>query len=367
MTHGVKMSVSVIVPVYNAERFLDQCLLSIRNQSGCDLEVICVNDGSTDRSPEILRRHSAEDSRVRVVDKENGGYGSACNRGLAEARGEWVSIVEPDDWIEPGMYGDMLSFARTFDSHVDIVKTPWWNINDWDCPGADQYRTGSPLPLRLSQSTRPFSLCDHPELIEYHPSIWSALYSRSFMLDKAIRFIEYPGAGWADNPFLIDTLCQAGSIAYLDKAYYCYRLDPPGSTRNHSTEAAVLMPFERWLAMLERLRSIGVSDRGVIESHYIRGFKYVEGAIHDDGADNPLVQDGAKRVFASMDPELVMSSCKIDPRRKRFFCSVMGLNYSDGHALASLMYSMREQLMHLRCLGIKGIESRVRYRLLARF
>ena len=280
MTHGVKMSVSVIVPVYNAERFLDQCLLSIRNQFGCDLEVICVNDGSTDCSLEMLRRHSAEDSRIRVIDKENGGYGSACNRGLTEASGEWISIVEPDDWIEPGMYGDMLAFAEALDSDVDIIKTPWWNINDWDCSASDQYRTSSPLSLRLRQSGRPFALSDHPELIEYHPSIWSALYRRSFILDRGIRFIEYPGAGWADNP---------------------------------------------------------------------------------------LVQDGTLRVFASMDPKLVMSSSKIDPRRKRFFCSVMGLNYSDGHALSSLMYSMREQLIHLRCLGIKGIESRVRYRLSARY
>ncbi len=72
MTHYTKASVSVIVPVYNAERFLDQCMLSICNQSGCNLEVICVSDGSTDRSLEILRRHAAGDSRVRVIDKQNG-------------------------------------------------------------------------------------------------------------------------------------------------------------------------------------------------------------------------------------------------------------------------------------------------------
>ena len=81
-----------------------------------------------------MKRHAAEDPRVRVIDKENGGYGAGCNRDMDEARGEWVSIIEPDDWIEPGMYADMLAFAAQFNQQIDVIKTPWWNINHRDQP-----------------------------------------------------------------------------------------------------------------------------------------------------------------------------------------------------------------------------------------
>lgn len=105
--------VSVIVPIYNAEPFLDQCLKSISSQTHKNLEIICLNDGSTDESLSIMQTHAAQDNRMRVIDKPNQGYGATCNRGIEEASGQWIAIVEPDDWIEPGMYADMLAFATT--------------------------------------------------------------------------------------------------------------------------------------------------------------------------------------------------------------------------------------------------------------
>ena len=115
--------VSIIVPVFNAEPYLAQCLDSILAQTHRELEVICLNDGSTDGSLAIMQAYAARDERIRVIDKQNQGYGATCNRGLEEARGAWISIVEPDDWIEPGMYADMLAFEATFNDPADIVKT----------------------------------------------------------------------------------------------------------------------------------------------------------------------------------------------------------------------------------------------------
>ena len=103
--HGDSQSlVSVIVPIYNVEKYLDQCLDSIEAQTHKNIEVLCINDGSTDGSPDIIRAHAAGDPRVVMVDKANGGYGQGCNMGLRLAKGDWISIVEPDDWIEPTMY-----------------------------------------------------------------------------------------------------------------------------------------------------------------------------------------------------------------------------------------------------------------------
>ena len=119
--------VSVVIPIYNAERFLDQALSSVEKQTHRNLEIICVNDGSTDGSLDIIKAHAARDDRYIVIDKQNEGYGASCNKGIEVAKGEWIAIFEPDDWIESGMYGDMLAFAgrECPDAVVDVIKTPY--------------------------------------------------------------------------------------------------------------------------------------------------------------------------------------------------------------------------------------------------
>ena len=103
--------VSVLVPIYNVERYLERCLSSLAAQTFNDFEVICVNDGSTDGSLDIMREHAAHDPRVRVIDKPNAGYGAACNTGIDAATGDYVAIVEPDDYLTGDMFGDLLAFA----------------------------------------------------------------------------------------------------------------------------------------------------------------------------------------------------------------------------------------------------------------
>lgn len=319
-----KALVSVIVPIYNTEKFLDQCLSSIEAQTYKNFEVLCINDGSTDGSRDIILAHAERDPRIKLVDKENGGYGQGCNLGLSLAKGEWVSIIEPDDWIEPGMYADMLSFAASFDETIDIVKTPWIDIHDWDDPKREK-----PYPCLMSDrikksSPKPFTLTEMPILIEMHPSIWSAIYRSEFIKEHAIRFPEYPGAGWADNPFLVETMCQAKAIVYLNKAYYNYRIDLPGSTIRHKSEEATSRPFDRWEDMLAVIKRIGIEDERVIAAHYVRGFNYIRGANFDDGRDNPIVARRTRDVITAMDPKIVATSDEISPYYKKFYDEVMG-------------------------------------------
>ena len=106
---GMRPTVSVIIPIFNVEKYLAQCLDSIRAQDE-PLQVLCVNDGSTDGSKEIIERYVELDSRFVLVDKPNGGYGNAVNVGLDHATGDYISIIEPDDWIEPGMYTEMIDY-----------------------------------------------------------------------------------------------------------------------------------------------------------------------------------------------------------------------------------------------------------------
>ena len=345
MREDSRALVSVIVPIYNVEKYLDQCLSSIEAQTHKEIEIICINDGSTDRSPEIISAHAKKDPRVRLVDKANGGYGQACNLGLRLARGTWVSIVEPDDWIDKGMYADMVAFAASFDETVDIVKCPWTDICDWDDPKR-QHPHKCSMKGKIKQSKRPFTVAEEPLLLEHHPSIWSAIYRRDFLAERDIRFPEYPGAGWADNPFLIETLCQARAIVYLDHAYYNYRRDLPGSTRHHKTAEAVERPFDRWHDMLDVLKRLGVTDERIIASHYVRGFNYARGAMYDDGAKNPLVVKRIKQMVEAMDPGIVERSPRISPYHKKFFCEQRGIPYGKSRAayiLDELRFSLKSE------------------------
>ncbi len=96
--------VSVIVPVYNGEKYLKECLDSILSQTLSDIEIICVNDGSTDGSYDILENYKLKDSRIKIINKPNTGYGNSMNVGIQESQGEFIGIVESDDYVEPNMY-----------------------------------------------------------------------------------------------------------------------------------------------------------------------------------------------------------------------------------------------------------------------
>ena len=123
MSSSSQPLVSVIVPVYNNEAYLPQCLDSIVTQTLSDIEIILVNDGSTDQAGEICKEYAAGDSRIRFLDQENRGPSSARNAGLEVAKGEHIGFVDSDDWIEPHMYERLVQIATEHD--CDIV---WANV-----------------------------------------------------------------------------------------------------------------------------------------------------------------------------------------------------------------------------------------------
>lgn len=315
--------VSVVIPICNVEKFLDECLDSVQGQTLKDIEIICLNDGSSDGSSAIMHAHGEADARIVCIDKENEGYGATCNRGLEMARGEYVAIVEPDDYLLPGMFEEMLRLGDELGGGVDVIKTPWFDLLEWDKPETLKKKLNL-LAAELKTSKKPFTIEDAPILLEGHPSIWSALYRRAFLDGEGIRFHPYPGAGWADNPFLIDTLCRAKSIAYLNKPFYCYRADLPGSTLGHSSDEKIALPFDRWLEMTDMLKQMGVTNRGIWLAHTVRGFHYVDGAIIDDGWDNPLVRAKTRQVFEQIPEENVVENHRLSPAMKRFYFEVLG-------------------------------------------
>ena len=113
--------ISVIVPIYHVEQYLEQCIQSIRNQTYKNLEIILVDDGSDDQCPQICDKHAREDKRIKVIHKKNAGQDSARKMGMSIASGNYIGYVDGDDWIEPVMYEKLLDYAHQYE--VDVVES----------------------------------------------------------------------------------------------------------------------------------------------------------------------------------------------------------------------------------------------------
>lgn len=216
--------VSLLVPVYNVERYLEQCLDSALSQTLSDIEVICVNDGSTDSSPEILRAYAARDERIRIINKENSGYGASMNRGLDEACGTYIGILESDDFFEPYALEHLVSAAEG--ASADMAKADFWFY--WSVPSERRER-GQVVSADIAGAYCPL---DKPDIFYQKPSIWSAVYKREFLLQHSVRFLETPGAAYQDCSFSFKTLALAKRAVFLDEPVLSYRQDNEASSVN---------------------------------------------------------------------------------------------------------------------------------------
>lgn len=257
---------SIIVPIYKVERYLEQCVDSILAQTLRDIEVVLVDDGSPDGCPAMCDAYAARDSRVRVIHQENGGYGKAVNAGLAVARAPYVGIVEPDDWIEPDMYEKLLAAAQGHDA--DVAKCWFYDFLDVKDGGHDtRFPFTCPPPVN-----KPFRIGEYPVFLFLHPSVWTCLYRREFLERCQIRVKEVPGAGWTDNLFQVQTLCQAERIVYIDDAYYHWRrvnVESADDLRDYR------IPFERSDEIHAWLAENGLDTPETLASLYARELSYV--------------------------------------------------------------------------------------------
>lgn len=315
--------ISIVIPIFNAGPYLEQCLDSVEGQTYRNLEIICLNDGATDNSLEIMRAHASKDQRIVVIDKPNQGYGATCNRGLDEAHGTWISIIEPDDWIEPDMYRTMIEHASSLGTRVDVVKTPYWRIIDPDTP--QQKKINCSYRRRVKVAVQPFPVSAAPHLLRHHPSIWSAIYRADFLRERNIRFHEIPGAGWADNPFLIDTLCQTDRIAYVDTPFYCYREETPEKSKATALNNT-MMPFDRWMDMADSIERIGSVDDAVLRELYQRAFTYFDGTVEFTGEREDVMSAMTSIVNRMERIDLVLDNPDISPAQKELFVRLRGLD-----------------------------------------
>lgn len=241
--------ISVIIPVYNTSAYLEKCLDSVCGQTYQNLEIICVDDGSTDGSEKIVEDYAGKDSRIKVIHKSNGGESSARNIGLQHSTGGYVAFVDCDDWLEPEMYEKMLGVMR--DKKLDMAACGYY----WETD-----KESNPVKNKFPVSKEIFG---RKELFQYvyirdhyrgvTSWIWCKLFKRELLYEdgKMLRFDEKLRFG-ADLLFFIQAAANAGRICYLEEAFYHYyqRDNSTAHTRDLDVAFDIVKAYQRMIDYL---------------------------------------------------------------------------------------------------------------------
>lgn len=225
-THAPR--VSVVIPIYNVEKYLPECIESIESQTLEDIEIILVDDGSPDASGEIAEAYAKRDYRIKVIHRENGGLGPARNSGIDAATGEYVGFVDSDDWVEPCMYEHL--YAAAIKSGAPIVYGGIKSISRSKVVDMrEQPFAGSVLHgEEIFEYRRAFfgAPISHVKDDPIPLSVCTAIFRRSFLNDNGIRFPTVR----SEDKFFNNRACRsAHSVACIAGTDYCYRKDGQAS------------------------------------------------------------------------------------------------------------------------------------------
>ena len=207
--------ISVLIPIYNTQNFLKQCIESVINQTYKNLEIILINDGSKDKSKETIENFLQKDNRIKLIDKKNTGYGNSLNIALKKASGEYISIVESDDFIDSVFYETLIRKAK---EENEIVKASFAFYDDFKNEIYD------------------LANLDNPNRFLIQPSIWSCIYKKDFLLKNNINFQETKGASFQDISFFFKTLYFAKKIKVINQPLYFYRINNENSSINSNNK-----------------------------------------------------------------------------------------------------------------------------------
>ncbi|WP_298500961.1 glycosyltransferase [uncultured Methanobrevibacter sp.] len=256
--------VSVIMPSLNVADYIEECIKSVVMQTLGDIEIICIDAGSDDGTLEILEMYADKDERIRLLHSDVKSYGHQMNAAIAEAKGDYIAIVETDDYIASNMFESLFDLSEN--GSVDVIKGNFYHVSERETR-KDTGKKG------LVKENVKFTIEDYPAIIKAHPSIWAGIYRREFLLDNNITFIEEPGGAWVDNPFFYETSFAAKSIKYTDEAYYYYREFNPTSSTNNLSDYTI--PIKRMLDNLDVVDKYNKKSDAILSMVYMRAFAYL--------------------------------------------------------------------------------------------
>lgn len=238
---------SVVVPVYNMEKYLRKCLDSIIDETIDDYEIIIVNDGSTDSSPAICQEYAEHYPKlINYISTPNGGLGAARNVGTENAKGEFIFYIDSDDYLAPNALREVMDSLQ---DDVDICVFDFLNITE----------DGRVLSLtKGSERTGDFSLSDYPEFLFCPPNAWNKIWKRNIFTDNGIVF---PGRVWFEDIYITPKLyTKARKIKYVDKAWYMY-LQRDGSITKNKNPQRCLEIIDAVDSVLKYYRSVDLFEQ----------------------------------------------------------------------------------------------------------
>ena len=228
--------VSIIVPVYNVENYIERCLNSLVNQTFKDIEIITINDGSTDKSLELINKYVKEDIRVSVIDLGDEGVSYCRNLGIEKANGKYIMFVDSDDWIDSSMVEVM--YKKAEENKLDLVMCSYIReFKDhskekiFNLPQEIIYKDNEVKNELLRKLVGPIKEeLSNPEMLDALGTVWGKLYRADILKENKIKFVDLKEIGSAeDTLFNIFTFNYLSKVMFLNKPMYHYWRDNPKS------------------------------------------------------------------------------------------------------------------------------------------
>ncbi|MBQ7976629.1 MAG: glycosyltransferase family 2 protein [Clostridia bacterium] len=250
-----KPSLSIVVPVYNTEKYLRRCMDSIMNQTLKDIEIIIVDDGSKEGCAVLCDEISKTDSRIKVVHKENGGLGFARNSGIEEATGEYIGFVDSDDYIEPIMCETLYNAAKKYNADLAISGICFVGGNMFSRSGGDTKKSYfEEETVFEKEDTKKLllgvvgALPHEPDDSRYGVSVCKNIFKTSVIRERKIEFLSERKILSEDTLFMVDFIKSSQSAVGVPGAYYCYCRNEDSLSKSYNKER-----FEKSIVFLDEL------------------------------------------------------------------------------------------------------------------
>ncbi|MBR2861882.1 MAG: glycosyltransferase [Clostridia bacterium] len=246
--------VSVIVPVYNTEKYLERCLSAIKNQTLKDIEIIIVDDGSKEACAALCDEMAKTDSRIKVIHKQNGGLGFARNTGLSASTGEFVGFVDSDDYIVPEMYENLYSAAKSYSA--DLV------ISGFCFVGGNTFADNDVITKAYFDKDTVFendelkslllgvigAFPKEPDDSRYGVSVCKNIFRTALIKDKELEFLSEREILSEDTLFIVDFIKNSDRAVGVKEAYYCYCRNEDSLSKSYNSTR-----FEKSIVFLDAL------------------------------------------------------------------------------------------------------------------
>lgn len=224
-----RCKISVIMPSLNVENYIEECLQSVCAQTLEEMEIICVDAGSTDGTVSIIKKYASKDFRIRLIHSNKKSYGYQVNIGIQRACGQYIAILETDDYIDADMYASLYEIAES--TGCDYVKANFRGYQT-TVEGDRLYWDYYVFTEDKNNYDHVLDVAEHMGIIRRDQCVWSGIYRRNFLIENKIKCNESSGAAYQDIGFLQQIFWHANKAYYLNKPFYNYCTDREDSSSN---------------------------------------------------------------------------------------------------------------------------------------